>query len=138
MPEIVANLPGVTGDQNDFTHVSIDLSTYAGQSVQLRFRYMTDWGTNLEGWYVGNITMGSTALTSSMHASYPLDTQVNWMVTMYFPATGSKPMKIVDMPINNVRDIGLKSLILYSGYKEMYIAISPNHGPADYMFDVIR
>ena len=138
MPEIVANLPGVTGEQADFTHVSIDLSGYAGLSVQLRFRYMTDWGTNLEGWYVGNVSLGGTAITSSLHASYPTDTQVNWMVTIVLPSTGSRPMKIVDMPINNQHDIGLWPLIMYSGYKEMYVVISPNHGPSDYTFTTIK
>ena len=104
----------------------------------LNIKIINNWAYYLEGWYVGNMTFGTSSITNSMHSSYPKETQVNWVVTMYFPATGSKPMKIVDMPINNVKDIGLKALILYSGYKEMYVAISPNHGPAEYTFGVIR
>jgi hypothetical protein len=138
MPEIVANLPGVTGEQSDFTHVSIDLKAYAGMSVQFKFRYMTDWAYNFDGWYVGNITIGSTVLTKSMQASYPKDTSVNWKVTLYFPATRWSPMKIVDVPINDAKDVGMKILSQYRDYKEMYIVISPNHGPTDYSFSVIR
>ena len=138
MPEIVANLPGITGEQTDFIHVSIDLSSYAGQSVQFKFRYMTDWAETLEGWYVGNIMIGSTALTNSMHASYPKDTSVNWKVTLYFPATKWSPMKIVDVPMYDAKDIGLATLIQYRNYNEMYIIISPDHGPSDYSFSVVR
>ncbi|WP_442596430.1 immune inhibitor A domain-containing protein [Neobacillus sp. D3-1R] len=60
-PAIAANLPGYTGSSNGWVHESIDLSAYAGQQIQLQFRYMTDWGTNLNGFFVDNVkvTAGS-------------------------------------------------------------------------------
>jgi immune inhibitor A len=54
-PEIKENLPGYTGSSNGWIHETVDLSAYAGQKIQLQFRYMTDWGTNLEGFFVDNV-----------------------------------------------------------------------------------
>ncbi|HET7578590.1 MAG TPA: immune inhibitor A domain-containing protein [Bacillales bacterium] len=54
-PAIKANLPGYTGSSDGWLHQTIDLSKYAGQKIQLRFRYMTDWANNLTGFYVDNI-----------------------------------------------------------------------------------
>nr|WP_263324046.1 immune inhibitor A [Neobacillus sp. Marseille-Q6967] len=52
---IKANLPGYTGSSNGWIHETIDLSAYAGQEIQLQFRSMSDWGANLEGFFVDNI-----------------------------------------------------------------------------------
>ncbi|NWQ40864.1 immune inhibitor A [Bacillus sp. EB106-08-02-XG196] len=54
-PAISENLPGYTGSSNGWIHETIDLSAYAGQEIQLQFRSMSDWGANLEGFYVDNI-----------------------------------------------------------------------------------
>jgi immune inhibitor A len=54
-PEIKENLPGYTGSSNGWIHETVDLSQYAGQEIQLQFRYMTDWGSNLEGFFVDNV-----------------------------------------------------------------------------------
>lgn len=56
-PAIQENLPGYTGSSNGWIHESIDLSEYAGQEIQLQFRSMTDWGANLEGFFVDNINV---------------------------------------------------------------------------------
>lgn len=54
-PDIFPNLPGYTGKSNGWIHESLDLSAYAGQEIQLQFRYMTDWGTALNGFFVDNV-----------------------------------------------------------------------------------
>jgi immune inhibitor A len=54
-PAIKENVPGYTGNSEGWLHESIDLSDYAGQEIQLQFRYMTDWGTNLTGMFVDNV-----------------------------------------------------------------------------------
>lgn len=54
-PAIKENLPGYTGSSNGWIHETIDLSEYAGQKIQLQFRSMTDWATNLEGFFVDNV-----------------------------------------------------------------------------------
>ncbi|PWK08437.1 immune inhibitor A domain-containing protein [Tumebacillus permanentifrigoris] len=65
-PTIIPNLPGYTGDSGGWLHETIDLSAYAGQKIQLQFRSMTDWGTNLDGFFVDNVKVtknGSTLLS---------------------------------------------------------------------------
>ncbi|MBT2687311.1 immune inhibitor A [Bacillus sp. ISL-47] len=54
-PAIKENLPGYTGSSNGWIHETIDLSNYAGQEIQLQFRSMTDWATNLDGFFADNI-----------------------------------------------------------------------------------
>jgi immune inhibitor A len=49
--------PGYTGSSNGWLHESIDLSEYAVQEIQLQFRYMTDWGANLDGMFVDNVSV---------------------------------------------------------------------------------
>ncbi|TDL76725.1 M6 family metalloprotease domain-containing protein [Rhodococcus qingshengii] len=50
-------LPGFTGDSKGWTKQEFDLTSYAGKKVQLRFRYITDWGTSEKGFYVDNINV---------------------------------------------------------------------------------
>ncbi len=63
MESIAANLPGYTGSSGGWIHETIDLSGYAGQSILLQFRYMTDWATSLEGFFVDDITVTADGVT---------------------------------------------------------------------------
>lgn len=54
-PTILANFPAYTGSSNGWLNENIDLSSYAGKPIYLRFRYITDWGTELDGMFVDNI-----------------------------------------------------------------------------------
>ncbi len=57
MPSITANLPGFTGNSGGWVHKTHDLSAYAGQTIRRQFRYMTDWGTTMAGFYVDDISV---------------------------------------------------------------------------------
>ncbi|HWU51299.1 MAG TPA: choice-of-anchor J domain-containing protein, partial [Tahibacter sp.] len=46
-----------TNQLTSWTNSRIDLSPYAGQSVQLRWLYRTDGGTAGQGWYVDDIAL---------------------------------------------------------------------------------
>ncbi len=65
-PAIVPNLPGFTGSSGGWVHKTFDLSAYAGQSILLQFRYMTDWGTVNSGFYVDDVrvTAGRSTIVS--------------------------------------------------------------------------
>ncbi|MFZ5967783.1 MAG: immune inhibitor A domain-containing protein [Bacillota bacterium] len=54
-PAIKDNMPGYTGSSNGWVNEKIDLTQYAGQEIMLQFRYMTDWGTSLEGFFIDDI-----------------------------------------------------------------------------------
>lgn len=56
-PSIIDSLPGFTGLSDGWQRESFDLTPYAGQSVLLSFRYLTDWASNEAGWYVDNIAI---------------------------------------------------------------------------------
>lgn len=61
-PTVQENVPGFTGDSGGWVSKSYDLSAYAGQEVLLNFRYVTDWGTNLDGVWVDDVKLAGTSL----------------------------------------------------------------------------
>lgn len=54
-PDVIANLPGFTGNSGDWVEETFDLSAYAGQSAIVRFLYITDWATTGGGFYVDDV-----------------------------------------------------------------------------------
>lgn len=62
-PTIPGALPGFTGNSNGWTQQSFDLSAYAGKKIQLRFRYITDWGTSLKGFFADNVKVTADGQT---------------------------------------------------------------------------
>ncbi|MGB9135286.1 MAG: PKD domain-containing protein [Candidatus Bathyarchaeia archaeon] len=70
-PDIFANLPGLTGTSTDWPEwrtMTFNLSSYAGETVLLGFRYMTDLGYSKEGWYVDNVTVNEASLPNQAFA----------------------------------------------------------------------
>ncbi len=71
-PTVVANLPGLTGcfvDPDtlecslDLVGMSFDLSAYAGQSILVGFRYVTDWATAGAGWFIDNVKVDGALIS---------------------------------------------------------------------------
>ena len=54
-PTILNSMPGFTGNSNGWQPQTFDLSAYAGQKIQLRLRYATDWGSSYIGFFADNI-----------------------------------------------------------------------------------
>ncbi len=54
---------GYTLSYPDYEPETFDLSAYAGQSILLRFWYMTDWATEYAGPFIDDITVTSGATT---------------------------------------------------------------------------
>jgi hypothetical protein len=57
------NLPGLNGDSGGWVTETFDLSPYAGQTILLSFRYMTDGGVSLPGWWIDNIMLNGILLS---------------------------------------------------------------------------
>jgi hypothetical protein len=72
------NLPGLNGDSGGWVTETFDLSPYAGQTILLSFRYMTDGGVSLPGWWVDNVMLNGILLSdgSSLDGFQSL-TQIN-------------------------------------------------------------
>lgn len=49
--------PCFSGSVTTWTQVVADLSAYAGQSIQLRFRFGSDQATGLAGWFVDDVSV---------------------------------------------------------------------------------
>jgi hypothetical protein len=69
IPVIKDNLPGFTGPSGggeaaEWVTESFDLSAYAGKTILLSFRYVTDPGVDLPGWWIDDVTVGGDELTS--------------------------------------------------------------------------
>ena len=141
-PDIIANLPGLTGwstytFMDDayylFHDISFDLSAYVGQEVIFGFRYMTDWGTVYEGWYISDAHVGTTTL--NLTPQYP---EIDFMVTVILKTEtwrGKASYFIWDMWLKDATEYGF-TFLYGNKWIETYIIVSPmlNQGFADYSF----
>jgi hypothetical protein len=83
-PTIKANVPGFTGVQ-DWKNETCDLGAYAGKTVYLAFRDVTDWSTEgndgapfAPGWWVKNVVLGGTTISDGTSlAGWKSTTEVN-------------------------------------------------------------
>ena len=60
---VVDNLPGFTGDSGGWRTETFDLSAYAGRTILLAFRYITDSGVDERGWWIDDVTVGDQPLS---------------------------------------------------------------------------
>jgi hypothetical protein len=78
IPQVVDNLPGLNGDSAGWRSESFDLTPYAGQTVLLAFRYVTDSGVDLPGWWIDDVAVGGTPLSDgSTLDGWQTPTQIN-------------------------------------------------------------
>jgi len=138
-PDIVANLPGLTGaspDWPDWTTMTFDLSAYAGQTVLIGFRYMTDWATLYEGWYISSASVSGTPLELT-----PVYPEADFQVTVIyiFQICGHTIYIPADMYLNDKTETGLT---LAYARKPSYVilTVSPTmeKGFVDYGFAAMK
>lgn len=132
MPGIVEKVPGITGTSGDIVDLSFDLSAYDGQEIMLGFRYMTDWAFSEEGWYIFDVAVdGVEADLADLAPVFP---EVDWMVTIFVPGNEYYNTMIIDIPVNDLNEVGYKLMASFLGYEEFYVLVSPNLGPVDYWY----
>ncbi len=142
-PDIIANLPGLTGWSEDWITMSFDLTPYAGGSVWIGFRYMTDWGTEEPGIWVDNIYVDGALIEdadTTDAVSFPIPPLIeDFMVTLIRVVTWMKRTYytlIYDMTLDENND-GTAWLFPYAiGRADMIAIITPLNGPADYSFSL--
>jgi immune inhibitor A len=54
---------GITGATDGYQHYWVDLSTYAGQTIQLRLRYLTDAAFQERGWFADDFSLTADGAT---------------------------------------------------------------------------
>jgi hypothetical protein len=72
-PKAVENLPGLTGWSEDWLTMNFDLSAYADQDILIAFRYVTDWATTYDGWFIDNVYVDDTLISDGSDASVFMD-----------------------------------------------------------------
>ena len=150
-PNIVANLPGLTGTSEgwpEWMTMSFDLTDYAGETVMLGFRYMTDWATLEDGWYVDDVRISDVAIpNAAFDPNYP---EADFSVTLLGVRKAVPPMKLdfaqlviedadtVDylgeVPLDDDTETGTFDVSYTQEYDYLALIVSSDHGPVDYVF----
>lgn len=109
VPQVTAHLPGFTGDSGGWTISTADLSGYAGQSVLLAFRYITDPSVTEPGFWVDDVMVGGEVVSDgSSLEPFSSATEVNpievagWNVTLiaYSSQNSRLPALIMSLPLD--------------------------------------
>jgi hypothetical protein len=138
-PAIIAQLPGLTDYNPDWptwTTMSFDLTAYAGKTVQIRFRYMTDWGTTYEGWWINSATVSGTPLTLAA-VPYKATFQVTIVQALVL---GKKTIYLPwDMKLTKDANKGMSvGVAMKPSYVILVVSPTMHRGFADYNFQATK
>jgi hypothetical protein len=133
-PDIVANLPGLTGtSEGEWVTMSFDLTAYAGQTVLIRFRYMTDWAMLYEGWYIRAASVSGTPLILTPLDSDVLDVDFQVTLVNVFERDGETVYTPIEMKLDDKEETG-KSPAVGPSYSIMVVSPRMLGGFVDYAF----
>ncbi|HZJ51769.1 MAG TPA: peptidase M6 [Actinomycetota bacterium] len=77
IPIVKQNVPGFTGNSEGWRKETFNLEKYAGKSILLSFRYVTDSGVDLPGWWIDDVKMGGKLISKGLSlAEWKTATQV--------------------------------------------------------------
>ncbi len=140
---IVANLPGLTDYNPEFwvglpgwTTMTFDLSAYAGKNVMIRFRYMTDWGSTYEGWWINSAIVSGKPVTLSL-----LPEKAHYQVTVVqaIVCNGKTTYIPYDMCLTDASQKGMGIAFAKNpGYAILVISPTISLGDTDYTFQVTK
>jgi len=153
-PDIIANLPGLTGwscyyeADPCWINLSYDLTAYPGD-ILLAFRYMTDWATPYEGWYVDNVYVDETLISDGSDASVFIDITELFPINNDFTVTfvgikgksNGNQYKVHTMKLEDLSNTGmfaLNKVLSWSDTAVMLVTFdAPEgfNGYADYTYD---
>ena len=126
--------PLYDGTQSTWVHEIIDISSYANQSINLRFLLRTDGSLNLDGWYVDNVkisvyTAATIQLTALIEGLFDGTSMVSDSVTVELHSS-SAPYGLVDqrkMVLNSSgQGSGLTSTIIEAS--SYYLVVKHRNG----------
>jgi len=132
-PEIKANMPGLTGSSGGTVDLTFDLSAYDGQEILVGYRYMTDWGTTEDGWYIYGVKVDGVSVALDTLISPPAP-EADFLVTIV--AWTENGWLVIDVPSLDDTEVAQKLLASISSAEGMYLLVSSNNGPVNYEFDV--
>ena len=113
-PLVHRYVPGYSGVQADWQTETCDLASYAGKTILLAFRGVTDWGTigndtaeANDGWFVDDITLGGTLISDgSTLEGWRSETQVypvklaGWTIQLVgYRTDNTAPAVLASIPV---------------------------------------
>jgi hypothetical protein len=136
-PDIVANLPGLT-DFLGWTTMTFDLTAYSGMNVMIGFRYMTDWATTEDGWWINNAAVSGTALTlANLDISFKASYQVNVLKAVL--ADGKYVYVPYDVALDSLTNTGEHNTFAKAPtYVVLIVTPTMDKGNTDYQFKVYQ
>lgn len=135
--EIVKNLPGLTSWTGSYETMTFDLSAYAGQDVMLGFRYMTDWGTTYEGWYISSVKVSGDDIPLTSFQKMPSYPSYFTVTLAYIDPIANIVSNIETVDISHPDETG-QATISAHGKQVLVIVSNPSdptlfaYGVADY------
>jgi hypothetical protein len=113
-PLVLQYVPGYSGMQETFRTETCNLSAYAGDTVILMFRAVSDWGTigndsdpANDGWFVDDITLGGTPLSDGTSlAGWKSETEIfpvkvaGWTIQLVgYRSDNAAPAVLATVPV---------------------------------------
>ncbi|MHA1354781.1 MAG: hypothetical protein ACTSR1_06385, partial [Candidatus Heimdallarchaeota archaeon] len=150
-PDIIANMPGLTSwsvfydmeePYDGVIPMKFNLTEYVGQTVQIGFRYMTDWAFTYEGWYILGANVGSNNIMDTLQLKDWIP-DVSWMVSVVERRTykhrGRTYTKYSVHDMYMWDETNGIDLAFLSHKEELILVISPMmaKGTADYSFKTV-
>ncbi|MFT3908988.1 MAG: M36 family metallopeptidase [Ferruginibacter sp.] len=88
---------------NRFIKTKVDLSSYANMNAKIRFRMITDEGTNPEGWYIDDIAIKNQAvveMTSNFFTDAGIKVATSDTVTIILPPVTCAGVAVTAQPVS--------------------------------------
>jgi hypothetical protein len=143
----IDNLPGLTSWSgfieeavDGWVSMTFDLTAYAGQTILIGFRYVTDWNTFYEGWYVDDVTVSGAAVTLEPYivSGLPIEGFMISIVLEFNTRRGNHYI-VWDMKVDPETQMMLVCLPI-KGDRKATMIVSPimDTGFIDYSFGSLR
>lgn len=145
-PDVLENLPGLTGWSEEYVSLTFDLSDYAGEEIYLGFRYVTDWMYAYPGWTLIDVWISGDGIPlynieEDLELIYPPDPEADFMVSIVakYNFFGHSLYFVREVRLNDLTEFGW-TLFMDKKWKEITIVVSSIHeeGFVDYQFEVSR
>lgn len=133
---ILAGKEAFTGNSGGFLKTAINLSSYAGQNIRLRWLFSSDEGTGGTGWYVDDITLKHQAVVNIRSNLFPASgTRVSYsdVVTVILPP-GCTDAAVANQPANQTVCAGANAsfVVTSTGSSVQYQWQVSTNGGANY------
>jgi len=134
------NLPGLTGWSDGDMDMIFNLTDYAGETIHIGFRYVTDWAFTFEGWYINSAVVSGEEYVPMFEPVIPI-IPIRFQVTVVERKTrrnGKVTYHVRDVYIFECLDNYGLTLLSKSTKEEIILVVSPmmESGFCDYQFKV--